>query len=397
MSVPLSRLSRKGVQAGMSSEHEEMERELVALAHEFAEKEIRPVAPAYDQSEEYPWDVLHKAAEVGLTSYGMPEEYGGGGIHSLLTSCRIHEELGWGDAAIAEVIDTNSFSTGPILSMGSEEQKQRWIAPLCGPKPPSWAFAITEPGCGSDAAALTTHARKVDGGYVLNGSKIWISNAPIADYYTVFATVAPGTRSKGITCFVVERDDAGFTMGKPLPKMGQRAFPAAELFFEDCFIPEDRRIGAEGQGFYGVMQWFEFVRTELAATSVGIGRAALEVAVDYAKERQAFGKVIKEFEAVSFRLVDAKLRLDQARMMYEHAARLADAGKPYTVEAAAAKLTASEAAVFATHAAMQTLASYGYSREYPVEQWLRDAALQEIQDGTSDIQRLVIARSLFRS
>ena len=311
----------------MSSEHEEMERELVALAHEFAEKEIRPVAPLYDQSEEYPWDVLHKAAEVGLTSYGMPEEYGGGGIHSLLTSCRIHEELGWGDAAIAEVIDTNSFSTGPILSMGSEEQKQRWIAPLCGPKPPSWAFAITEPGCGSDAAALTTHARKVDGGYVLNGSKIWISNAPIADYYTVFATVAPGTRSKGITCFVVERDDAGFTMGKPLPKMGQRAFPAAELFFEDCFIPEDRRIGAEGQGFYGVMQWFEFVRTELAATSVGIGRAALEVAVDYAKERQAFGKVIKEFEAVSFRLVDAKLRLDQARMMYEHAARLADAGK----------------------------------------------------------------------
>jgi len=380
----------------MSTGLDEMERELVALAHEFAEKEIRPVAAAYDQSEEYPWDVLHKAADVGLTSYCFPEEYGGGGIHNLLVSARIHEELGWGDAGIAEVIDTNSFSTGPILSMGSEEQKQRWIPPLCGPKPPTWAFAITEPGCGSDAAALTTNARKVDDGYVLNGSKIWTSNAPVADFYTVFATVAPGTRAKGITCFVVERGDAGFTMGKPLPKMGQRAFPAAELFFEDCFIRDDRRIGAEGQGFYGVMQWFEFVRTELAATSVGIGRAALEVAVEYAKERKAFGRPIHEFEAVSFRLVDAKLKLDQARMMYEHAARLADAGKNYTVEAAAAKLTASEAAVFATHAAMQTLASYGYSREYPVERWLRDAVLEEIQDGTSDIQRLVIARSLFR-
>jgi acyl-CoA dehydrogenase len=376
---------------------EEMERELVALAHEFAEKELRPVAAAYDQSEEYPWAVLHKAAEVGLTYFHFPEEYGGGGIHSLLTSCKIHEELGWGDSGIAEVIDTNSFSTGPILGMGTEEQKQRWIPPLCGPKPPTWALAITEPGGGSDSAAMTTHAKKVDDGYVLNGTKTWISNGPVADYFTVFATTAPGTRSRGITCFVVERGDAGFAVGKPLPKMGQRAFPASEISFDDCFIPEDRRVGDEGKGFYGMMRWFQLVRTELAATSIGIGRAALEYAVDYAKERKAFGEFIHEYQAVSFRLVDAKMGLDQARLMCHHAARLADEGKDFAVEASMAKLAGGQAAFAAAHAAIQTLGGYGYSREYPVEQWLRDAQLEEIQDGTNDIQRLIIGRSMFRS
>jgi acyl-CoA dehydrogenase len=373
------------------------ERELVALAHEFAEKELRPVAALYDQSEEYAWDVLHKAAEVGFTSYHFPEEYGGGGIHSLLTACKVHEELGWGDSGLCELITMNAFATGPIMGMATVEQKQRWIPPLCGSKPPGWALAITEPDCGSDAAALVTYAKKVDGGYVLNGSKTFISNGPKADWYCVFATIAPGTRSKGITCFVVERGDPGFTVGKAIPIMGQRALPVGELFFGDCFVPEDRRVGDEGQGFYGMMYFFQQVRTKLAATSIGIGRAALEYAIDYAKERKAFGKFIHEFEAVSFRLVDAKLKLDQGRLMYEHAARLADAGKEFSIESSMAKLTASEAAFAATYAAMQTLGSYGYSREYPVEQWMRDAKLNEIQEGTNDIQRLIIARSLFRS
>jgi acyl-CoA dehydrogenase len=380
----------------MSSTPPEVQRELVALAHEFAERELRPRAAHYDETEEFPWDVFHRAAEVGLAAYDLPGEYGGGGIDSLLTSCLIGEEMAWGDAAIWASIGGGSFFAGPIVAMGSEAQKRRWIAPLCGPKPPAAALAITEPEAGSDAAALTTHARRVDGGYRLDGQKTWVSNAPDADLYIVFATVAPGTRSKGITAFVLEKGDPGFAIGHKLPKMGNRANPAAELFFEDCFVPEDRRIGDEGAGFRGVLRWFEWTRVQLAASSVGIGRAALEYAVEYAKVRRQFGKPIHEFQAVSFRLADAKMKLDQARLMAHHAARLADTGEPFAVEASMAKCAASEAAWFATWACCQTLGSYGYSREFPAERWLRNAKLDEIYEGTNDIQRLIIARSLFR-
>jgi acyl-CoA dehydrogenase len=194
---------------------------------------------------------------------------------------------------------------------------------------------------------------------------------------------------------VVERGDEGFTLGPKLPKLGSRCYPTAELFFADCFVPEDRRIGDEGQGFYGVMRSFDRSRVTLAAGSIGIGRAALEFAVEYAKQREAFGKKIHEFQAVSFRLVDAKMALDQARLMTLHAADLADEGEPFGTEASMAKLAASEAAWQAANAAVMTLGSYGYSRDYPVEKWLRDAKLEEIYEGTSDIQRLIIARSMF--
>lgn len=374
---------------------DEIERELVALAHEFAEKEIRPVAADFDGSEEYPWDVFHKAAEVGLVSYDLPEEHGGGGIDSLLTKCRINEELAWGDAAIAEVIWQNGFCAGPILAAGTEAQKQRWIAPMCRPKPATWGIAITEPGCGSDVAAMKTSAKRADGGYVLNGSKTWISNAPIADHYGVFADLTPAEDRKGITLFVVERGDEGFSMGAAMPKMGQRAFPAAELFFDDCFVPEDRRIGDEGRGFGIMMRWFNKVRVDLAGHTLGIGRAALEYAVEYAKERHAFGKPIHEFQAVAFRLVEARVKHDQARLLCHHAAAKADAGEDFTTEAAMAKLAASEAAAEAAQAAMRTLGGYGYSREYPVERYLRDVMLELIEEGTNDIQKLIIARSMF--
>jgi acyl-CoA dehydrogenase len=211
----------------------------------------------------------------------------------------------------------------------------------------------------------------------------------------VYATVAPGTRAKGITSFVVEQGDEGFTLGPKLPKLGSRCYPTGELFFADCFVPDDRRIGEEGQGFHGVMRSFDRSRVTLAANSIGIGRAAIEYAVDYATQREAFGKKIHEFQAVSFRLVDAKMALDQARLMMLHAADLADAGEPFGTEASMAKLAASEAAWKAANTAVMTLGSYGYSREYPVEKWLRDAKLEEIYEGTSDIQRLIIARSLF--
>jgi len=369
--------------------------ELLATARRFAAEELRPVALAYDESEEFPRAELLKAAKLGLTCFDLPREYGGGGVESLLDACRVMEELAWGDSPITWVILQGGFFAGPILALGSDEQKQRWLPPLCSAEPPDCAVAITEPGAGSDAAAIETEARRVDGGYVLDGDKKFIGNAHIAECAVVFATTAPGSRSKGITAFVVEHGDEGFRRGARLPKMGSRCFPAGELHFEECFVPEDRRLGDEGEGFSGLMRVFDRARVQLAANSLGIGRAALEHAVDHAKERQAFGKPIHEFQAVSFRLADAKLKLEQARLLTHHAAQLADHGQPFATEAAMAKLAASEAAWFATWSAVQTLGGAGYVRDSPVQKWLRDAKLDEIWDGTSDIMRLIVARSLF--
>lgn len=369
--------------------------DVLAAARAFARDELRPVALHYDETEEYPSDVVYRAAELGLTCYDVPVEYGGGGVESLSDGCVVIEELTWGDSPIALVIAQGGFFAGPVLALGTDEQKQRWIPPLCGARPPAAALAITEPEAGSDAAAITTHARRVAGGYVIDGHKKFIGNAPVAECCVVFATVAPGTRSKGITAFVVERGDAGFVIGERQPKMGSRCFPAGELHFESCFVPDDRRLGAEGDGFRGLMSCFDRARVQLAANSLGIGRAALEHAVDHAKRRRAFGQPIHEFQAVSFRLADAKLKLDQARLLTYDAARLADEGRPFSTEAAMAKLAASEAAWFATWAASQTLAGAGYVRDSPVQKWLRDAKLDEIWDGTSDIMRLIVARSLF--
>jgi acyl-CoA dehydrogenase len=368
---------------------------LVAAARGFAEQELRPVALRYDETEEFPWAELHRAAELGLTCYDLPAEYGGGGVERLRDCCEVIEELAWGDSPIAWVIAQGGFFAGPLLALGSDEQKRRWLPPLADPRPPVCAVAITEPEAGSDAAAIATHAARVDGGYVLNGRKKLIGNAPLADVCVVFATVAPGTRSKGITAFVVERGDDGFVIGERLPKMGSRCFPAGELRFEQCFVPDDRRLGEEGDGFRGLMRTFDTARVQLAANSLGIGRAALEHAVEHAKRRHAFGQPIHEFQAVSFRLADAKLKLDQARLLAQHAARLADEGAAFSTEAAMAKLAASEAAVFATWAAVQTLGGAGYIRDSPVQKWFRDAKLDEIWDGTSDIMRLLVARDLF--
>jgi acyl-CoA dehydrogenase len=369
---------------------------LLATAREFAERELRPVALAYDESEEYPLAELRRAAALGLTCYDLPVAYGGGGVESLLDRCAIVEELSWGDSPISWVIGQGGFFAGPILALGSEEQKQRWLPPLCSPEPPACSVAITEPEHGSDSAAIETVARRVDGGYVIDGRKKFIGNGAIAEACIAFATVDPGSRSKGITAFLVERDDPGFVRGPRLPKMGSRCFPAAEVAFEGCFVPEDRRLGDEGKGFAGLMWVFDVARVQLAASSIGLGRAALELAVAYAKEREAFGRKIHEFQAVSFRLADAKLKLDQARLMTRHAAALADAGEPFSTEAAMAKLAASEASVFATTAAVMTLGGAGYIRDSLAQKWYRDAKLDEIWDGTSDIMRLLVARSLFR-
>lgn len=368
--------------------------ELVRTASDFAHDVLRPVALSYDESEELPVKELRQAAELGLTCYDIPAEYGGGGAETLSDAISVVEELAWGDSPIGMVITQVGFFAAPVMALGSLEQQRRWLPRCTGVDVPATAVAITEPEAGSDAAALETTAQRVDGGYVLNGDKRFIGNGNIADLCVVFATVDPGSRAKGVTAFVVEGDDPGFQRGRRLPKTGSRCFPAGELHLRDCFVSEDRMLGQEGQGFSGLMSTFDRARVQLAANSLGIARAALEEATAHARDREAFGRRIKDFQAVSFRLVDAKMKVDQARLLTRHAAAVADSGEPFTVEAAQAKLAASEAAVFTTWAAMQTVGGAGYIRDSLVQKWWRDAKLDEIWDGTSDIMRLVVARSL---
>ncbi len=313
-----------------------------------------------------------------------------------LTSCIVQEELSHGCAGIGNLITSNGFFAEPVLALGDEQQKARWLTPLAGEDPPMTALAITEPQSGSDAASIRTRARRVDGSYVLSGQKAWISNGGVARYYVVFATVEPGSGHRGITAFLLQDDDPGLRCGPTIRKMGQRAIPNAEVFLDDVQVSDDRRLGDEGQGFVGLMHTFDRSRVTLAASATGLARAALEFAVQYAKERVQFGKPIAEHQAVAFRLADMALRVDASRLLTWRAARLVDAGQRATTEAAMAKLHASETAMWCTWAAVQTLGGWGYSREYPVEKWMRDAKLEEIEEGTSDIQRLVISRGLLR-
>ena len=373
------------------------QREIQRVCRDFAAREIRPISLAVDEADvEVPWEVWRKAAGLGLTSFMLPAEYGGAGMTDCLTGCIVQEELSHGCAGIGNLITSNGFFAEPVLALGDEAQRQRWLAPLTGDDPPMTALAITEPESGSDAASIRTRARRVEGGYVLSGQKAWISNAGVARYYVIFATVEPGSRHRGITAFLVCDDDPGLRCGPTIRKMGQRAIVNAEVFLDDVELGEDRRLGDEGQGFVGLMETFDRSRVNLAASATGLARAALEFAVQYAKERTQFGKPIAEHQAVAFRLADMALRVDASRLLTWRAARMLDEGQRATREAAMAKLHASETAMWSTWAAVQTLGGWGYSREYPVQKWMRDAKLEEIEEGTSDIQRLVISRALLR-
>jgi acyl-CoA dehydrogenase len=373
------------------------QREIRDVCRDFAAREIRPIALEVDEADtEMPWDVWYKAAGLGLTSFMLPSEYGGAGLTDCLTGCIVQEELCYGCSGIGNLITSGGFFAEPILVLGSEEQKRRWIEPLAGDRPPLGALATTEPASGSDAASIQTVAERKGEGYVLRGQKTWISNGGLAEYYVVFATIAPGSGARGVTAFVVERGDGGVTFGPPMKKMGQRAILNAEMFLEDVEVPADRRLGEEGEGFSGLMQTFDRSRITLGAAATGLARAALEYAVEYAKTREQFGKPIGEHQAVAFRLADMATRVDAARLLVWRAARLVDAGQEVAKEAAMAKLFASETAMWCTWAAVQTLGGWGYSREYPVEKWMRDAKLEEIEEGTSDIQRLIISRRLLR-
>jgi len=371
--------------------------EIVRLCRQFAREEIRPVAREVDEADVVvPWDIWRKAAGVGISSFMLPEKLGGGGFTDVFTQCLVQEELCAGDLAIGNLLTSNGFFAHPILELGTKDQNERFLSPLVGSNPPLTALAVTEPDVGSDAASLQTRAIRTSGGYRLTGRKTWISNAGAAELYVVFATVDPALRARGVTAFVMTRDTEGLSFSEPFRKMGQRALVNAEMILDGVFVPESNRLGDEGQGFLGLMHTFDASRVILGASATGVARAATELAVEYARERRQFGRPIIEHQAVAFRLADMATRVEAARLMVWRAARRLDGGIRSTTEAAMAKLVASETAMFATWAAVQTLGGWGYSREYLAEKWMRDAKLEEIEEGTSDIQRLVISRALMR-
>lgn len=369
--------------------------EFVALARDFAAREIRPRSREVDEADiESPLDLWERAAEIGLASYMLPSEYGGGGITDVVTQCLVQQELCYGDIGIGNFLTSNAFFSGPVEALGNAEQKKRWLTPLTTSTPPITSVAVTEPGVGSDAASLQTRAVRDGDDYVLTGQKTWISNAPYAQWIIVFATVDPALRSKGITAFLVERDMPGVTIGQPMRKMGQRGIVNAEVFLDHVRVPLENRLGEEGQGFYGLMRTFDASRILIGAGATGLSRAALDATLQYAQERSQFGKPIMEHQAVAFRIADMVARTDVSHLVTMRAARLFDEGRHVAVEAAIAKLTASENTTWVTNAALQTHGGWGYSREFLVEKWLRDAKLEEIEEGTSDIQRLIISRGV---
>jgi alkylation response protein AidB-like acyl-CoA dehydrogenase len=371
------------------------QREFRDLARRFAEKEIRPVAAEYDEREEMAWDVLKKAAQVGLTSYGIPEEFGGGGADSVLMRCIVDEELFWGCAGIATALGASMLGATPILLAGTPEQKSRYLPLFC--KPNSLylgAFALTEPEAGSDPGALTTTATKDGDDYILNGQKCFITNGGLANLYVVFATIDRARGTDGVTAFIVEGDRPGLSGGKKERKMGIRSSHTAVVSFDNVRVPACNRLGREGEGFKIAMQTFDRTRSHIAAGAVGIARAAYEFALGYSQERKQFGKPIGTFQAISFMLADMATEIDAARLLVWRAAWLCDSGQPCTKEASMAKAFASDMAMKVTTDAVQVLGGYGYTREYPVEKWMRDAKIMQIYEGTAQIQRLIIARRL---
>ncbi|MET3920221.1 acyl-CoA dehydrogenase family protein [Arthrobacter sp. UYEF20] len=371
------------------------QRDIVELCRQFASEEIRPRGREVDEADVVsPVDIFHSAAKVGITDFMLPEEYGGGGFTDAFTQCLVQEQLCWGDPGIGNFVCSNGFFADPVLALGTPEQKEKWLSPLAGPNACFTSLATSEPGSGSDSASIVTRANKVAGGYSISGQKAWISNAGLADQYVVFAKTDPTQRSKGVSAFLIKKGAEGMTFGEPMKKMGQRAIVCREIFFDNVFVPEEDRLGGEGQGFYGLMETFDISRVVLAAAASGAARAAYEYALDYARTRTQFGKPIIEHQAVAFRLADMATRIESSWLMTLHAARQLDAGENVNGLAAMAKLQASETAMFCTWGAVQTLGGWGYSREYPVEQWMRDAKLEEIEEGTSDIMRLVISRNL---
>lgn len=370
------------------------QRQLQQLARDFARKEIMPIAAEYDQKEELPWQVVEKAFEVGLLNVGIPEHAGGLGL-GMLDECLIGEELAYGCMGIFTVLMASELGITPILVGATEEQQKRFLTPLTE-KPSLAAFALSEPNNGSDAAAMGTTAVLDGDEWVINGTKMWISNGGLAEITVVFATTDKSGGHKATVALVVPKDAKGFSYNKIKHKMGQRASLTSELVFENVRVPKENQLGGLGDGFKIAMKTLDKTRVPVAAGSVGIARRALDESVKYAKDRAAFGKPIAEFQAIQFKLAEMAMGIETGRLMYQKAAWLVDQHQPHGFESAIAKAYCSEMAFNAANEAIQVHGGYGYVGEYPVEKLLRDVKLNQIYEGTNEIQRVVIARNVLK-
>ncbi len=370
------------------------ERALLGALTSYLSERVVPTAAERDARSEFPYEIATELAGLGVFGLQIPEAYGGLGLPTR-TAARIIEEIGWADGSLGlTVASHNSLATGHLLLDASETQKERYLPKMASGE---WlgAWGLTEPGAGSDAAALRTRAEKTADGWVLNGTKQFITQGSVAGVYVINARTDPAPEGKphrGISTFVFEAGAPGLSIGRKEDKLGLRSSDTAQLVFEDLRLPADALVGERGRGFYTVLKVLDGGRVGIAALSVGIGRAALEFAARYAGERRQFGKPIGRFEGIGFQLAEMSTELEAARLLYLKAAELKDAGRDYTLAAAQAKLFASEAATRAADAAIQVLGGYGYIKDYPVERYWRDVRLMRIGEGTSEILKLVIAK-----
>jgi acyl-CoA dehydrogenase len=368
------------------------QKDMRAMAHDFAEKEIRPVAWDYDKEATWPQDIIDKAWEVGLMNTHLPEEYGGPGL-DYLTGTVIEEEIGWGCSGIGTSLSCNGLATAPILIGGSEEVKKKYLGML-SEAPKLASFCLTEPDAGSDVSGMRTTAVKKGNQWVINGTKCFITNGGHADYYTVYAKTDKEAGHRGISAFVVDRNLDGVTVDKKEDKLGQRASNTATISFNDVAIPEENLLAEENKGFKLAMMTLDRTRPGVAAMAVGIGRAAFEFARDYSKERVQFGVPIAMHQAIQFMIADMATKLEAARLLTWQSAAMLDQGQRNTLASSHAKRFAADSAMEITVDAVQVYGGYGFIKEYPVEKLMRDAKIMQLYEGTSQIQRLVIAREV---
>jgi acyl-CoA dehydrogenase len=378
---------------GLSFALTDEQRELRSLAREFAQKEIRPKAAEYDENQTHPLDVIAKAHELGLMNPHVPHEFGGLGL-SVLEGVLIGEELSWGCAGIAVSIVANSLGAAPVIIAGTDEQKRKWLPPLLE-SPILCSFGLTEPNAGSDVSGIQTTAVRKGDDYVINGSKMFITNAGHASWLVVFASTDKSEGHRGLSAFVVPTDADGVTVEKHLDKMGQRATDTSAVAFQDVVVPAANLLGEEGQGFKIAMMTLDGTRPGTAAGAVGVAQAAYEYSVEYAKERVQFGQPIAVNQGVNFMVADMATEIEAARLLVWQAAWLIEQGKRATLQSSFAKRFAADMVMKVTTDAVQIYGGYGYIKEYPVEKLMRDAKLFQIYEGTSQIQRLVIAREIF--
>ncbi|MBX9685912.1 MAG: acyl-CoA dehydrogenase family protein [Candidatus Obscuribacterales bacterium] len=362
------------------------------LAREFAEREIVPKAAHHDQSGEFPKEICRKAWELGLMNGHIPEEYGGLGL-GVFESCLVAEEIAAACTGIGTAMEANNLAEAPLIVAGSDELKKKYLTPMTEDLLFA-AYCVTEPDAGSDVAGIKTTARRVGDKYLLNGQKMWITNAGVANWYYVLAYTDQSQGHKGMSSFVVSADSPGITVGKKEMNMGQRASDTRSISFEDVEVPASNLLGKEGQGFKISMSAFDHTRPLVASAAVGLARNAMTQALRYSKERKAFGQSINKFQAVSFMLADMDKDIEAARLLCWKAASLIDSGQRNTREAAIAKAFAADVAMKVATDAVQIFGGYGYSREYPVEKLMRDAKIFQIYEGTSQIQRVIISRHL---